>query len=671
MSFRVSRRRIEESESKFKTNKYNFMAFLKFNKSELVNLEYSLKRELLVANETGAYCNTSIVTCNTRRYHGLLAVPVEELGGGKYMLLSALDESLILRGKQFNLGIHCYGDTYDPKGHKYIIDFDANPVPVVTYKVGGILFTKTIMLVPDTNQVLIKYELLEAPSKLTLNLKPFLAFRGIHSLTAQNSEAYTGYEEVDGGVAFRLYSGFPFLNMQTSSPAAFKYQPYWYSGVTYSDEYRRGFDCREDLFVPGSFSLEMKPGDSVVFSASVNEVNPKGLKRKFTDTLKKMDTIDSYEDLLVHNAEMFKIRQGDKCRINAGFTWLEAGLLRETIMALPGLTLYANGDCDEFETILDTLIADEQERLFHRTTQCEAPLRLTDTIQQYIRFSGKEKQIWKKYGETLKGIIESYAPGRRKEIAMHPNGLLWAQMDGVALSWMNAYVYGRPVTERAGYQVETNAFWYNALCFAIDMENKYGPKKDNEFVARWTPVRDLVRDNFQPTFWKPEWGYLADYVGNGPVDQAVRPNLLFPVYLEYSPIDDEVASEVVMTINAELVTRRGLRSLSPRNEAYRGVYEGSQIDRDLAYHQGCAFPDLLAPYIDVCFRMMGDPFYGRAKYLVEGFFEDISKHGVGAFSELYDGDPPHEPHGAIASATSTAALLHIAHIMKQYKKEER
>ena len=647
------------------------MAFLKFNKSELVNLEYSLKRELIVANETGAYCNTSIVTCNTRRYHGLLAVPVEELGGGKFMLLSALDESLILRGKQFNLGIHCYGDTYDPKGHKYIVDFDANPVPVVTYKVGGILFTKTIMMVPDTDQVLIKYELLEAPSKLTLNLKPFLAFRSIHSLTNQNSEAYTGYDEVAGGVAFRLYNGFPYLNMQLSSPAAFKYQPYWYSGVTYSDEYRRGFDCREDLFVPGSFSLEMKPGESVVFSASVAEVNPKGLKRKFTDTLKKMETIDSYEDLLVHNARMFKLQKGDKARINAGFSWLETGLLRETVMSLPGLTLYADGSCEDFEMILDTLIEDEQERLFHRTTQCEAPLRLTDAIQQYIRFSGKEKQIWKKYGETLKKIIESYAPGCRKEIAMHPNGLLWAQMDGVALSWMNAYVYGRPVTERAGYQVETNAFWYNALCFAIDMENKYGAKKNNEFVARWTPVRDLVKENFQPTFWKPEWGYLADYVGNGPVDQAVRPNLLFPVYLEYSPIDDEVASEVMMTINAELVTKRGLRSLSPRNEAYRGVYEGSQSDRDLAYHQGCAFPDLLAPYIDVCFRMMGSTFYGRAKYLVEGFFEDISKHGVGAFSELYDGAPPHEPHGAIASATSTAALLQIIHIMKQYKKEDR
>ena len=644
------------------------MAFLKFNKSELVNLEYSLKREIIAANESGAYCNTSIVTCNTRRYHGLLAVPVEELGGGKFLLLSALDESLVLNGKQFNLGIHCYGDTYEPRGHKYIIDFEAAPVPTVVYKVGSIIFSKTIMMVPDNNQVLIKYELLEAPSKVSLSLKPFLAFRNVHSLTNQNDNAYTGGDEIDGGMSFRLYDGFPDLNIQISGQPVYKHQPYWYNGITYSDEYRRGFDCREDLLVPGTFQLELKPGESVVLSASVNEVNPRGLKRKFTDTLKKIGTIDTNHDLLKHNATLFKVHDGDKARINAGFSWLETGLLRETIETLPGLTLYANGSCEEFEKILDTLIADEQERLFHRTTQCEAPLRLTDTIQQYIRFSGKEKQIWKKYGETLKGIIESYAPGRRKEIAMHPNGLLWAQMDGVALSWMNAYVYGRPVTERPGYQIETNAFWYNALCFAIDMENKYGPKKDNEFVARWTPVRDLVKQNFQPTFWREDWGYLVDHVNNGPQDQAVRPNLLFAICLEYSPVDDEVMSEVVMTINDELLTKRGLRSLSPRNEAYRGVYEGSQIDRDLAYHQGCAFPSLLAPYIDVCFKMMGSTFYKRAEYLTEGFFQDISKHGVGAFSELYDGDPPHEPHGAISSAQSTAALLTIDYIMNQYKK---
>ena len=390
------------------------MAFLKFNKSELVNLEYSLKREIIEANKSGACCNTSIVTCNTRRYHGLLAVPVTEFGGGKYMLLSSLDESLVMGGKQFNLGIHCYGDTYEPRGHKYIIDFDAFPVPMVTYKVGGIIFTKTIMMAPDNDQLLIKYELLEAPSKVSLTLKPFLAFRSVHSLTSQNPKAYTGYEDVDSGVSFRLYDGFPDLNLQISGKASFKSQPYWYNGITYSDEYRRGFDCREDLFVPGYFATELKPGESVVFSASVNEVSSKTLKRKFTDYLKKRKDVYSYHDLLVRNADLLKSVVDGKERINAGFSWLETGLLRETIIALPGLTLYANGDKAEFEKILDNLIADEQERLFRRTTQVESPLRLTDTIQQYIHFGADEKHVWKKYGETLKGIIESYAPGCRK-----------------------------------------------------------------------------------------------------------------------------------------------------------------------------------------------------------------------------------------------------------------
>ena len=645
------------------------MAFLKFNKSELVNLEYSLKREILSASKTGAYCNTSIVTCNTRRYHGLLAAPVDSLGGGKYVLLSSLDESLLMNGRQFNLGIHCYGDVYEPRGHKYIVDFDADPEPKITYKVGGILFSKTILMVPDSDQVMIRYDLLEAPMKTTLILKPFLAFRNVHSLTHQNPEADTSFKEVDGGVSFCLYKGFPELNLQLSSKSQFRYMPYWYNGITYSDELRRGFECKEDLFVPGTFVTDLKPGESIVFSASVRTENPKQMKRRFSDIVRKDEEIESNHDLLVHDADLLKCNRNGHERINAGFSWLETGLLRETIESLPGLTLYAGDNGKEFEEILDNLISEEQDRLLRRTTQVEAPLRLTDTIQQYIHFTGEEKRIWTKYGKLLKNIIDSYAPGKRKEITMHPNGLLWAQMDRVALSWMNAYVDGYPVTERAGYQVETNAMWYNALCFALDMEKKYGAKS-SAFAARWSHVRDLVQANFQPVFWNPEHGYLADYVNNSGQNLDVRPNQLFAICLDYSPVEDEVKSAVISVINNELVTSRGIRTLSPRNPMYRGVYEGSQRDRDLAYHQGCAFPSLLGPYIDVCFKMIGKTFYKKAEYLTEGFYADISKHGVGAFSELYDGDPPHEAHGAISSACSTAALLRVDYLMNKYKYKE-
>lgn len=645
------------------------MAFLKFNKSELVNLSYSLKREIICANKTGAYCNTSIVTCNTRRYHGLLAVPIDAFGGKKHLLLSSLDESLILNGKQFNLGIHCYGSVYEPRGHKYIIDFEADPVPKITYRVGEIVFTKSILLVPDSDQVMIRFELVNAPAKVKLLLTPFLAFRDIHALTDENPNARTEGWEIPNGMAFNLYDGFPDLNMQfNTKDVSFETAPCWYKGITYSDEYRRGFACKEDLYVPGHFETEMKPGDAIVFSASVAIANPSGLKRKFDSFVAKAAKITTYHEQLVHCADLLKQDRGGHKMITAGFSWLYTGLLRETLEALPGLTLYANGDKAEFEEILDNLIADNQERLFHRTTQVEAPLRLAGALGRYIEYGADPKAVWKKYGPTVKGILESYLPGRRVEVAMQPNGLLWAQLDHWALSWMNTYVDGNPVTERAGYQVETNAMWFQSILFAVTMEREYSPS-DSIFLKEWSHILDLIRENFQTTFWNAGSGYLADYVDNAGQHLEVRPNMLYALVGEDIPVEPEIAQRVLQVIDNELVTRRGIRTLSPRHSEYKGVYEGSQTDRDLAYYNGCCFTFLLGPYCEVCFKMKGAAFLNKAQWLVNGFYEDLNKHGVGAFSELYDGDPPHEPHGAISSALSTAALLEVEYLKNKYKEE--
>ncbi len=642
------------------------MAFLKFNKSELVNLSYSLNREIILANKTGAYCNTSIVTCNTRRYHGLLAVPVTAFGGYRHLLLSSLDESLTLRGKRFNLGIHCYGDIYEPRGHKYIVDFDADPVPCVTYKIGEIVFRKCIALSQDRNQVLIHYELVKAPASVKLELKPFLAFRNVHALTGENSAARTDFKPIQGGVAFNMYEGFPDLNLQLSSASsAFRYNPVWYKGVTYSDEMRRGYDCREDLWVPGAFEMELAPGESIVFSASAGDPDSaSALKRRFEATVKKIGPITSFHDQLVRQAKSLIREDGGRKRIVAGYSWLYTGLLRETLFTLPGLTLYANGDKKSFEEILDNLIEDNQERLTRRTTQVEAPLFLTVTLQQYIAFGASDKAVWAKYGPVLRQVIESYLPGVRQEVSMQPNGLLWAQMDGVALTWMNAYINGRAVTERAGYQVETNAMWYNAICFALAHE-----KKGSAFSKKWTPIKELIEKNFQPMFWNAELGFLADYVDNGGQHMELRPNQLWAVSTDYRCVDDEVVSEVMRIVNAELVTRRGIRTLSPRDVRYKGVYEGNQLERDEAYMNGCAWPFLLAQFCFLSFNMMGSAFVRRAEWLTEGFYEDLSKHGVGAFSELYDGDPPHEPHGAVSSAMTTAALLNVNWLIEKFRED--
>ena len=642
------------------------MISLKFNKSELVNLSYSLRREVLEANKTGAYCNTSIVDCNTRKYHGLLAVTLDRFGGDRYLLLSQVDESLIVGGKQFNLGIHCYGDIYEPRGHKYVVDFDANPVPQLTYKVGEMLFKKSMILVPDKDQVLIKYELVTSPHPVQLSLKPFLAFRNIHALTHRNNEARTDGIPVRNGMSFRMYANFPDLYLQLSrKDVKFTAAPHWNMNVTYSDEYRRGFDCNEDLFVPGYFDIMLKEGESIVLSASLSEAEPAQLLRKFNALLKKRTGAETFHDQLVNCADKLISRHNNRLRISAGLTWMYTGLLRETLQSLAGLTLYGLNDPKQFEEILDNLIEDEQQRLFHRTTQVESPLYLAITLQKYIKWGADEKYVWGKYGNVLMQVLESYTGGHRQEVTMHPNGLLWAQMEGVALTWMNAYINGRAVTERAGYQVETNAFWYNAICFALAMENEYNPQ-NRAFIERWSQIRDMVKANYQKTFWNPEQGYLADYVDNYGQNMAVRPNQIYAFWVKYSPVDEELAPSVLRVMRNELVTARGLRTLSPRDVNYKGVYDGSQYDRDLAYHQGSTRTFLLEPYIDTRLRIYGDGFISRAKWLMKGFVEDLNKHGVGAVSELYDGDPPHEPHGTISSARGTAALLAVDHLLNEY-----
>lgn len=641
------------------------MALLKFNKAELVNLSYSLKREIISENKEGAYINTSIITCNTRRYHGLLALTLDRFGGDRYLLLSSHDESITVSGKQFNLGIHCYGDIYEPRGHKYVVDFTETPVPQITYKIGDIVFRKTLLLCPDRDQLLINYELLEAPETATVQFRPLLAFRNIHDLTHANDVADQGYKLCDHGASFRLYEAFPDLYLQFSGKARFRSDAHWYYGVTYSDEYRRGFDCREDLLSPGVFEVSLRPGDSIIFSAAKYEQKPSEFRKTFRKFYKEAGKPLSDHELLVRCAESLITCHNGRKKINAGLSWMYTGLLRETILALPGLTLYGNHP-EDFEEILDNLIADEQERLFHRTTQVEAPLALAQTLIRYIDHGADEKAVWKKYGKIVKKVLESYLPGGRKEVVMHPNGLLWAQMDGVALSWMNAYVGGRAVTERAGYQVETNAFWYNAIRFALDMERKYASNKN--FVKQWAPIAALIEANYQKTFWNEGRRCLADYVDNFGQNMDIRPNQLFAISLKYSAIEDELHPLILKVIDSELVTARGIRTLSPRDMKYKGVYEGSQLDRDLAYHQGSTRPWLLAPYIETCFRVKGPSFVKKAEWLTEGFFADLNKHGVGAFSELYDGDPPFEPHGAISSALSTAALLICESVLNKYKE---
>ncbi len=642
------------------------MAYLEFNKEELVNLEYALQREILLTNRAGGYVNTTIVGCNTRKYHGLLIVPIKEFGMQKHILLSSLNETLIQHEQSFNLGINSYDDVYEPRGHKYIVDFEMNYASTITYRVGGMKFLKTIMFVRDSEEVLIKYTLEEANSPTTLRISPFLAFRNIHGLTSANTEANTRYENVDKGVSFNMYKGFPSLFLQLNKKGDWIASPDWYKGISYKEEQRRGFNYKEDLFVPGYFEIPIKKGESIILSASTSEVRASGLKLRFEKEVEKRDNMrDNYKKCLSMSADQFLIKQNEEFQVCSGYSWNYSNP-RETFIALPGLTIFNNGDTKRFESVLDCVLQRYNNELIGNSEMPDAPLWLFKALQHYIDFNKENsKRIWKKYSGIVNQIIDSYINGGKAEARLHDNGLLWIQKYNTALTWMSTCVDGVPVSERYGYQVENNALWYNGLVFIAEMESMCG---DKNRAKQLLALSEKTKQSFNDVF-KLDNGVncLADYVNEREVNTFVRPNQLIASSLKHTPVDDFTKLCILKRTNSELLTTRGIRTLAPKNPLYKGVYEGGQRDRDVAHYNGCAMPWLVASYIELDLLLNGKRASKRGLDMLNAFEEDINVHGIGSVAEIYDGSPSHKPHGCISSAISIAEILRGLYILDKIK----
>ncbi|MCL2728376.1 MAG: amylo-alpha-1,6-glucosidase [Bacteroidales bacterium] len=637
------------------------MAYLTFNKAELVNLEYSLQREIFATNRAGGYCNTTIVCCNTRKYHGLLVVPIDEFGGENHVLLSSVDETIVQHDKAFNLGIHRYGQCYEPRGHKYIVDFEIDKNVAITYRVGGVVLRKEMMLSHNKDQILLRYTLLEAHSPTTLRLKPFLAFRNVHSLTKANMEANTKYIPVANGISSQLYQGFPPLYMQLNVKNEFISHPDWYYGIGYQEEARRGFESQEDLFVPGYFEMAIKKGQSIIFSASLTEEQPSLIERFYEKEVAQRPARDSYRNCLELAAQQFIVRRNNATHVMAGYPW-NGYIALDTFVALPGLTLSVKEGVKTCKEVLDTMMQKNPGMI----ESADASLWYFWTLQKYVEVTNDPQALWSEFGTSMKEILNGYKQGSNPAILLHENGLIWAEAPGKALTWMNAHLNGHPVTPRSGYQVDVNALWYNALMFSLEIARQVG---DDAFVRQWEDVPTRTKENFLRAFWVESRKHLADYVGPEGQNIFMRPNQLFACSLPYSPISDEIKATVLKAIESELLTPRGLRTLAPKNPLYVGLYEGNQEARDRAYHQGTTRPWLIGHYIEACFKLWGPRFDQQATELLKGFEEDIATHGVGSIAEVYDGDPPHQPHGCPSSAAGVAEVLRSLRLIEMVKKQ--
>jgi len=648
------------------------MSYLSFKKDQLINLEYSLAREFLGTNRGGGYCSSTLVFCNTRKYHGLLVVPIEKFRGKNYVMLSSLDETILQHGRDFNFGVHKYEGTYEPRGHKYIVDISYEKAFTVTYQVGGVLLKKEILMVHNAPQVLIRYTLEDAHSATLLRLNPLLAFRDIHSLSKQNPVANTQVEVVDGGVRAKLYPEFPYLYMQLSKPANFGGAAYWNNNIYYTKEKERGYDFQEDLLSVGAFEVSLKKGESIVFSASLEEAKSKNLAKDFTKYLKERADRNSFEECLQYTASQFIIQKAGETRIKAGYHWYDS-TTRDTFIALPGIAL-SGSTAKIFDEVLQSTLKycyngrfarDISTHVINPVFDADTSLWFFWTLQQYEKETTKtKKQIWKEYGETLKTILNTFKSREHKTMRMDDNGLVWSDDLSHPLTWFNAENNYGPIVPRNGYVVEVNALWYNAVCYALELAKE---AKDKTFLSEWGTMPETIAESFNQIFWIESEKYLADYANHTHQNTEVRPNQLLACALDYSPLTEKRQRKVLAIITQELLTPKGLRSLSPESPRYEGESVGNVFVRDKATFNGSVHPWFVGFYVEANLKLFGDTYIPDGKAFLENFEEEINTHGVGLISAIYDGNPPFNPRGCISNAKNVAEILRAQWLLSDKK----
>ena len=418
----------------------------------MTSLEDALPKELLRTNRSGAYSCSSILDCNTRKYHGLLVAPVPGLDDENHVLLSSLDVTVIQHGAEFNLGLHKYqGNHFSPKGHKYIREFDCDKVPTTLYRVGGVLLKKEVVFQHYEDRILIRYTLEDAHSATTLRFRPFLAFRSVRQFTHENSVASRDYSPVDNGIKTCMYAGYPDLYMQFSKKNEFVFCPDWYRGMEYPKEQQRGYASNEDLYVPGYFEMRLRKGESVVFSAAVSEIKTTGLKKLFQEEVDERTPRDNFFHCLINAAHQFRIHEKNDDRyILAGYPWFKSRA-RDTFISLPGLTLSIEED-DYYELLMQTASTALREfmegkpvtKKIYEIEKPDVPLWAVWCIQQYARECGR-RQCLEKYGQLLMEIMQYLESDKHPNLELQENGLLYASGGkDEPITWMNSVSGGRP-----------------------------------------------------------------------------------------------------------------------------------------------------------------------------------------------------------------------------------
>lgn len=653
---------------------------------EQAEFEQGLSREWLLTNGRGGFASGTSIGVPTRRYHGLLVAaarpPLE-----RWMLLSATLERVGTIGWSAETPGFSFGDVCHPRGFEQQVDFvvrNRRPLGFArfVYAWDDVCLTKCVYMARGRDEVAVHYRLESVrPMPLSLAVCPFVAMRDYHGLTRAFEGGFP-YGEVDGQVIVGGRDGSPRLWLRAEpgdgiKDVTFEPQSDWWYGFFYRQEAERGQDCREDLFTPGCFrasgagSLSMVLRAGADFSGRDCPTSERFVLAVPSDPPAVAGS--SIEERLVEAADAFVVKRGradgsESTTILAGYPWF-GDWGRDTFIALPGLLL-ETGRFAEAREVLSTFASAQKDGLIPNRfsdygdgcdyNSVDASLWYVHAADAYCRSSG-DADAWPDLLEPVcVRVAEAFQRGTQFNIHMDADGLVVCGDPTTQITWMDAKWGDTIFTPRHGKPVEINALWYYVLrLLAARLAGN-----DPAAGRRYAELANRVRKSFTAAFWNCTGECLYDVVREGGRDAAIRPNQIVAVSLPHSPLGRDEQWAVITRVEQELLTPYGLRSLSPQHPAYRGHYDGNSYERDSAYHQGTVWAWLVGPYVEAYLRTRD--FSPRAKermreYLV-ALVEHLDEACAGSVSEVFDGDPPHQPGGCFAQAWSVAELLRAWHL---------
>ena len=675
------------------------------------NVGAGLDREWYVTNGLGGYAAGSLAGATTRSYHGLLVAalrpPVE-----RDVLVTKIDETVELPGNRARkLGVNEYSDgTIDPQGYRYLDAFWLEgDVPCFRYRLDeGISLEKRIWMEYGRNTTYVQYALAAAQAAaarmtpLTLTLAPFCVYRNHHSTTRGDAGWHFLVEDQGNRCRVRAYDGAPACFLVMGPSARFSPAGDWYWGVKHRRDTERGLPDSDDVYQPGTFSVQIAPGERVTLVLSTEPepgAEPGGPQHEraverawarhqeraqqlllaanqSNDGLPEQDPV--YARLALAADQFIVARpaeagggqpgslqeafSSDRKTIIAGYPWF-ADWGRDSMISLPGL-LISTGRYKEARGLLKAFASYTHAGLIPNRFPDggEAPeyntidgtLWMFHALDHYLAATGD----WSLLSElflTLSGIIDRHVEGTIYGIGVDASdGLLRGGTPGVQLTWMDAKVGDWVVTARHGKPVEVNALWYYALTCMETWAERFSLD-----AARFGLLRAKVRENFNRRFWYEAGGYLYDVVDvegvAGCNDASLRPNQLYAAQLAPSLLSEEQRRSILQKVTVSLLTPMGLRSLSPEDPSYCRRFNGPQPERDGAYHRGTVWPWLMGAYIDVYLAVNKDRAGARA--LLQPLVQHLWDTCAGTISEVAEPEPPFTPAGCFAQAWSVAEVL--------------